>query len=380
MYQAADDAITQVRADVYRTAILSHDGSRFATTGVQSELVRIRHSSEANLRALSRLLGPSQREALDVLRRELTHYWNSPSLASDSEQRQTVLTLAENIDALNEASIHQQENEIREERLALRRFAFQSLVLLVVLSTIVALASIVHLARLERRSEAERKRAEDAEYELRRLSQQLVRAQEEERKNISRELHDEVGQILTGLRLELGALSQGDDFETRITSIKSLAEGALRSIRNLSLLLRPPMLDDLGLEPALRWQAREFSRRLELPITVEIQGNLEGLPETHRICLYRVVQEALTNSAKHANPSRITITIRQARDVVEAVIRDDGSGFADKELRTQGLGLAGMDERVRALQGTLSVSSRPAQGTELRIVLPLYASHEHAKS
>jgi len=245
------------------------------------------------------------------------------------------------------------------------------------LSMAIGLLSIVHLARLERRSEAEKHRAEEAEYELRRLSQQLVRAQEEERKTISRELHDEVGQILTGLRMELGALSQGAtaaDFEVRLNSIKGLAEDALRAVRQLSLLLRPPMLDDLGLGPALQWQAREFSRRLGIPIHVDIEGQLEDLPEAHRLCLYRVVQEALTNSARHAAAHSIGVTISHSRDVVEATIKDDGRGLPEKVVRTQGLGLAGMEERVRTLQGTLAVASRPGEGTELRIVLPLYAA------
>jgi signal transduction histidine kinase len=384
LYQRADDAITNIRGNVYRTALLSHE-----TTGpapapeIQKELAAIRASSQADLRSLTGLLGPAQRSSLDALARELVHYWQSPALAGDNEQRQTVLTLAKKIDAVNESSIRQQESEIHEDRLALRRFAFRSALLLVGLSVVIALAAIVYLARLESRSEAEKKRAEEAEYELRRLSQQLVRAQEEERKSISRELHDEVGQILTGLRLELGALSPVDGrpgFEERVNSMKALAEDALRAVRNLSLLLRPPMLDDLGLGPALRWQAREFARRIGVPISVDIDGDLEDLPEAHRICLYRVVQEALTNSARHAAPARITVTIRQTRDVVEAVIRDDGRGFPDKELRTQGLGLTGMDERIRTLQGSLSISSRPGEGTELHIALPLYAAPEMLKN
>jgi signal transduction histidine kinase len=335
----------------------------------------VRGSADRDLALLYNLLGRSQTASLDALRQELDRYWQSPTLADDAQRRQAVLALAERIDALNEASIREQENEIREDRAALRRFALWAAMLLVVFSMAIGLLSIVYLARLEQRSELEKKRAEDAEYELRRLSQQLVRAQEQERKSISRELHDEVGQILTGLRMELGALPQNRDspeFEERVNSMKSLAEDALRAVRHLALLLRPSMLDDLGLGAALRWQAREFSRRVGVPISVEIEGDVEDLPETHRICLYRVVQEALTNAAKHAAASRITVSLSKTRDVIEAVIRDDGRGFPDREFRTHGLGLAGMEERVRSLQGTLAVSSHPGQGTELRIALPLY--------
>src|SRR5579884_1034154 len=161
-YQRADDAITNIRADVYRSALLFHEaaGPR-PRPDVQQEIARVRSSADKDLVLLYKLLGPSQTASLDALRRELQRYWQSATPADDGERRQAVLTLAERIDAINEASIHEQENEIRDDRAALRRFALWAAMLLVVFSVAIGLLSIVYLARLEQRSELEKKRAED---------------------------------------------------------------------------------------------------------------------------------------------------------------------------------------------------------------------------
>jgi signal transduction histidine kinase len=198
--------------------------------------------------------------------------------------------------------------------------------------------------------------------------------QEEERKAISRELHDEVGQILTGLRMELGTLSShytDEGFRERLESVKRLAEEALRSVRNLALLVRPSMLDDLGLEPALRWQIKEFSRRYGIPVALAIEGQLDSLPEALRICVYRAIQEALTNCSKHADASRVTVTVSHERDRVSATVQDNGRGFDKRHLQTRGLGLVGMSERVRALQGVITVSSELGRGTLISLEVPL---------
>jgi two-component system sensor histidine kinase NreB len=130
------------------------------------------------------------------------------------------------------------------------------------------------------------------------------------------------------------------------------------------------MLDDLGLEPALHWQAKEFSRRCGIPVSVNIEGTLANLPEALRLCLYRAIQEAMTNCGKHAEASRVTVIVQQDAYRVIASIHDNGRGF-DPQLQTQGLGLLGMTERVRALQGRMSVASEPGSGTMIRLELPV---------
>ncbi len=396
-YQHADDAITNIRADVYRAALLSHDiPSSERPPELRDQLASIREDSETEANRLDNLLKASQHDSVQSLKRLLHSFWRSlevptkgledfGSAGSNADKRQdlrdAVLNIAEQIDALNEASIHDQEAETSDNRQALRRFALRSTILLVALSVCVALASIMYLARLEHRSEMERCRLEATEGELRHLSQQLVKAQEEERKSISRELHDEVGQLLTGLRMELGTLSSNAEptiFAERLDSVKGLAEGALRAVRNLALLLRPSMLDDLGLGPAVQWQAKEFSRRLKIPISVDIDGALVDLQETYRICLYRIVQEALTNITRHAHASTVSIKLAHNRHSVEATIRDDGQGFEQR--RGKGLGLVGMEERVRTLHGALTIKSAPGAGTEVCATLPLNQEESNGRA
>ncbi len=386
-YSAADNCITSIRANVYRAALLFGDAG-----GIDMKRARIADlelRTDARMRELDQLLGPTFHDKVAVLRKHLHRYWDSAVRTLDemdrgeraneaflrqrSEQRESILSIAERIDALNTANLKIEEQEIHVEQRALWQFSAGATLGLLLLGIGIATGSTIHLARLERISERHRQRSEEAEYELRRLSNQLVSAQEEERKTISRELHDEVGQILTGLRLELGSLWRGEadaGLPDRLDSVKALTEDALRSIRNLSLLLRPSMLDDLGLGAALRWQAKEFSRRTGIPVTTDIPATLTDLPEPFRICLYRVIQEALTNCARHAEAKRVVISLKQVGGLVSASVQDDGCGFDPGNLRTRGLGLVGMEERVRALHGNLSISSEQGSGTTVVVELP----------
>jgi signal transduction histidine kinase len=388
-YQLVDDAITDVRTNIHKVdAMMSAESGLLDITSIRSRIAEIHRATDRDCATLSSLLGANEREQLLVLRRSLDLYWESvdQSLAetrADAEAilprreqnlPEGVLRIAERIDALNEVRLWREEQEIESQQASVRQFAAGATLLLFVLELAIALMSTAYLARFERISTGEKARAEKAELELRRLSNQLILVQEEERRTISRELHDEVGQVLTGLRMELGALAYGktdDAFRVRLESVKRLAEEALLSVRNLALLLRPSMLDDLGLEPALRWQAKEFSHRTGVPVSVTIQSKLDLLPEPVRICLYRIIQEALTNCAKHAAAHRVTLTIEVEGDFVCASIQDDGKGFDAEGLQTQGLGLLGMWERVRALQGQVSVTSQPGTGTLVSLRLPM---------
>jgi signal transduction histidine kinase len=400
-YHHANNAITAIGADIYKAALLLRDPPSMQNkAAAQQNLQVFRQASEVQIKTLASLLGQTQHDTLESLHAELNNYWASAARAFEDvgtggtltrayyderrSQRETVLEVAQKIDALNSANFELEEQQINVQQRALKRFSAGATLGLLLLGIFIAAVSTAYLARLEAISDKQKNRAEQAEYELRRLSNQLVRAQEDERKTISRELHDEVGQILTGLRMELGGLWRGEadsEFRDRLHSVKSLAEEALRNVRNLALLLRPSMLDDLGLGAALRWQAKEFTNRSGIPVSVDIQGDINNLPENFRICLYRAIQEALTNCLKHAHASSVSITLAQEKDLVTASIRDDGAGFSPANLRTRGLGLVGMEERVRALQGELTILSKPGQGTLIRIELPLLRVQqaEHAE-
>jgi signal transduction histidine kinase len=388
IYKKADDAISDIQANINKGALIEQSGfSDPSGVETESRISDLQLSTRSDLTTLTALIGANQKPQILALQQGLDQYWFSiqQSLKSSrmqhgqqklftelEHQPERVLDLAGRIDALNQASLAREEQESEEQQTKLREFAIAAMLMLLLLECAIAIFSTAYMFRLDKVSEAERKRAEKAEQELRRLSNQLVRVQEEERKTISRELHDEVGQILTGLRMELGTLSHynpDEEFRQRLESVKRLAEEALRSVRNLALLVRPSMLDDLGLEPALHWQAKEFSRRCGIPVSLNIEGKLDNLPEALRLCLYRAIQEAMTNCGKHADASRVTVVVKQDQTQVIASVHDDGRGF-DSLLKTHGLGLLGMTERVRALQGRMSVSSEPGSGTLIRLELP----------
>src|SRR6202451_4353215 len=382
IYQRADDAISDIQANINKGALIEQSG--FTNPNVvetENRISELQRNTANDCATLMQLIGANQRPQILALQDGLDQYWSSiqqslstsrtrqgeQTLFSELEnQPEKVLDLAGRIDALNQDSLARQEQESEAQQTKLRQIAIAATLMLLLLECGIAIFSTAYMYRLDKVSEAERRRAEKAEQELRGLSNQLVRVQEEERKAISRELHDEVGQILTGLRMELGTLSShytDEGFRERLESVKRLAEEALRSVRNLALLLRPSMLDDLGLEPALRWQTREFSRRCGIPVALAIEGQLDSLPEAPRLCVYRAIQEALTNCGKHADASRVTVTVSHQDDRVSASVQDNGKGFDKLRLQTHGLGLLGMSERVRALQGVITVSSEPGRGT-----------------
>jgi signal transduction histidine kinase len=291
-------------------------------------------------------------------------------------RRQVMLELIREVDKLNADGLLKEEQTMRASQAEFRSYFGGMSVVILSLALLVVGVSFYYISRLERRSERERELIEQAEQELRFLSQKLVRAQEEERRSISRELHDEIGQMLTGMRLELKNLEElflapGPDSQRRLQDIKDLAEKTMRAVRDLAMGLRPSMLDDLGLAPAIQWQAREFSRHNEIPATVEIDGNIDDIPEDVRTCVSRVVQESLTNCARHAKAKNVRITLHGGRGNLAVTIEDDGAGFDTRKASPRGIGLIGMEERVREMAGTFAVLSQPGKGTVVEIVVPI---------
>ena len=201
-------------------------------------------------------------------------------------------------------------------------------------------------------------------------------AQETERRSISRELHDEVGQSLGVLLVEVGRLAasippDAPQINDHVARIKSVAETTVQTVRNIALLLRPSMLDDLGLIAALEWQGREVSRRSEMEVEIQSAGVSDQLPDEYRICIYRLVQEALNNAARHSSAKNAKVTVEQTTDKILVSIADDGRGFDPQRVR--GLGILGMEERVRRLGGTFTIDSKPGSGTTLRAEFPVPA-------
>jgi len=228
---------------------------------------------------------------------------------------------------------------------------------------------LVRVRHYERERMVHLRHLEQAEEDLRGLSQKLVESQETERKRISRELHDEVGQNLTALRVQLGQIQpDGRDSRANLAQATELADRCLRTVREIARGLRPAMLDDLGLGPALQWLGRDFSRNSALDVDVQVEGELSGLDESQRTCLYRVVQESLTNCAKHSGAASARVVLHESPAEIILTVQDRGHGFAP--VPRGGIGLLGMRERVEELEGELAVVSSPQAGTLIRATLP----------
>ena len=228
--------------------------------------------------------------------------------------------------------------------------------------------------RLERQGQERYRALADSRLELEKLSARLVDAQEQERRSIARELHDEVGQSLEARLVDVGRLSRlvpaGEQvMGDQIARVKGLAENSVKTVRDITLLLRPSMLDDLGLIPALEWQARETSRRGDMEVDVHSEDVSEQLPDEIKTCAYRLVQEALNNAAAHASARNARVAVVQKNDKLRVQITDDGKGFDPQRVR--GVGLIGMEERVKRLGGTLKIDSRAGQGTTVAAELPV---------
>lgn len=211
---------------------------------------------------------------------------------------------------------------------------------------------------------------------------QILHAQEQERKRIARELHDETSQVLTSLLISLALLEEtvtSEEARGRVADTRALAHQTLRAVRNLSIDLRPSALDDLGLLPALRWYIKEYQRNCGVAVEFSASGFKERLPADMETALYRVIQESLTNTAKHARAHKAWVTMTAEPGLVRALVRDDGAGFdARAVLKTpwqdRGLGLAGMQERAMLLDGSMAIESTPGDGTRIEVTMPVRGS------
>jgi len=223
-----------------------------------------------------------------------------------------------------------------------------------------------------RREMSERKRAED---ELRALSRQLVETQESERHAISRELHDQVGQSLTALGINLNIIQTQipdrapDLLRSRVDDSLSLVEQTTEQIRDVMANLRPPVLDDYGLVAALNWYGEQFTRRNNIAIAVEGEEPVPRLDAQVENALFRIAQEALANAAKHAKATQVTVTIEVDNGNLRLIVVDDGIGFDLENLPSpdvgRGWGLLTMRERAEVLGGVFRIESRPGSGTRL---------------
>jgi len=257
--------------------------------------------------------------------------------------------------------------------------------------SVVAVAFGVHFVRLNRvqkvnkrlrQLHAQREKAREelaiAYQRLRRVSSRLEAAKEDERKHIARELHDEMGPTLTAVIINLQLLAKETDRQVpskKVADAIELVDGLIQQVRDLSLDLRPPLLDELGLIPALSGYLETQSERAGIKIRIRGRSEAEGLTPEVAILVFRVIQEAVTNVIRHANASEVNVRVQRDGGFLELTVEDDGCGFEVEEtlVRTasgKALGLLGMQERVRMVDGQIEIDSTPEGGTLVHVRIP----------
>jgi two-component system sensor histidine kinase DegS len=218
---------------------------------------------------------------------------------------------------------------------------------------------------------------------LRNLSNKILRTQEEERKRISRELHDEVGQYLTAISVTLATLhddgpTSATGFSKKLANTQRLLQETMETVHRFARDLRPAVLDELGLLPALRSYLNGFADRTGLSVHFRGDAISEKLQDDQKTVLFRIAQESLTNVSKHAHARRVDVAVRKFKDGVCMEVADDGRSFKNDSITAaknkRRLGLLGMHERVRLINGRFNVRARPGKGTTIRVVIPFHST------
>ena len=244
------------------------------------------------------------------------------------------------------------------------------------------------LARIRSENARLLQRLSEGEQRLRLISKGVLRVQEAERGRIARELHDGVGQSLTALKMQIELMEQSASTEDsalarRLAELKEIADRSLQDVRQISQLLRPQMLDDLGLVPTLRWLARSIRQRTGVEVDLRVDGIDDRLEADLETLVYRVAQEALTNVAKHARAKAARVEVRRDPGKLSMIVKDNGVGFDVAQVfggqeHERGFGLHGMRDRVQLFGGCIEVRSSPANGTVIEIEIPLPEEEEES--
>jgi signal transduction histidine kinase len=396
-YTRAQELLSNVRprvllASVYvRDALLDPDPRTAGT--YRRRLQRTLQSVDEALRQYVPVLhSTDERERVERLRQDIEQFGAAmlEVLATDARRpteearmllgrivprRDLVIGVSEKVQALNRAAFIQQQASIAETYRVNQRVVWRRLGLSLAASLGIAILAILYVTRLEHRLQAQSLRDAETTRDLQRLSAQVLHAQEEERRTIARELHDEVGQVLMAVKVELALAQRRIDAAGIhggvLEDVHVLADGALQTIRDVSHLLHPAVLDDLGLPAAIDWYLQGFGRRHAIQVALDHQMSTRRLPAEIETHAYRVVQEALTNVAKHANATSCRVALSCAGKELQISIEDDGRGFDAGARDGTGLGLIGIRERIAQIGGRLEIASSPRGGTALRARIPV---------
>jgi len=395
-YMRGEQTLSKIRTNVLLGSIYLRDalidGATARREAYRAELMRLRAEAEQLLADyLPEVSSEDERAHWSRLQVELGDYWASRDVAFTDQaktpdeaatllrsrvvpKRDTVLQILDQLAALQAAANQRRQGEIdvlyRQVRTRLLSMGVGTLII----ALLVAVMASRHVNRLQAEIERQRRSEQHNREDLERLSARLVDLQEQERRMLARELHDEVGQALTAVKMDIGMALRGDvDKRTRgaLEEARDLSENILRSVRDMSQLLHPSALDDFGLPATLTAYLRSFSHR------TGIRGQLAETMDTRlapaiELCVYRIAQEALNNIAQHSGASACTVSLRAANRLLRLDIEDNGCGpGAGRFGHGRGLGLIGMRERAQALGGTFSIKERDGGGTFLAVTLPL---------
>jgi signal transduction histidine kinase len=399
-YQQAQELLASMRAQVLEASVLLRDALLDPDPVAQADH---RRSIEGAYAAIDRILtqyvpfldSTAERERVGRLRQEIREFRSASDevLATDSSRwpaeartllrrfmpkREAAIRVSDELQSLNRAAFIDQQRAVSEMQAAMQRQIWTVFGVALAISLAIGLLASRHATRLERRLMEQHEREERIAGDLQRLSARLVQAREDEQRRIARELHDEVGQALSAVKVQLAVAERGmahmPGARALLADAQSSTDVALHSVRDLSHLLHPSALDDLGLVAALDSHVADFRRRHRIAVEFQHEGHERRLqPETER-AVYRIVQEGLTNITKHAGATAGTVWLTTDPESVTVAIEDNGVGFdvADVERpgKRRGLGLLSIRERVAGLGGTVRIESTAGRGSRIEVALP----------
>ena len=332
-----------------------------AITRLSNEVAQFHKRS---MQVLADAAGRTPAQVRDVLSRDIGRH------------REAAVSISEEIQAINRQAFIQQQADIAAINRGAEAESRDRIGMALIIGLGTLLLTSAYAGRLESRLRTQLERDARISSELQQTAAKVLNAQEEERRTIARELHDEVGQALTAIRVELDLaerMIRTDGGTPPLAEAQSITDGALQTVRNLTHLLHPAALDDLGLPAVIDAALRGLERRYNIRGTLRQVDLPARLPREIELAAYRIVQEGLTNVAKHARASRCDVRLTQLDDRLLVEVEDDGVGFVedtDRPIVSRGMGLVSIRERASRLGGTINILSRPGAGTRLIVSLP----------
>jgi signal transduction histidine kinase len=400
-FTEGEELLFTVRAQVFLSSIYARDALLDTAPGAPAAYRESLEAMRSEVDGALHRYTPNVDSTVEAghwerLQAELREYWDSLSplltgpMATDPAEahaflrrevipkREVIVRISDDIRTLNQDALREQQAAVAALHGSVRQRIWWTSGVAVALGLAAAWLAAHHAARLESRIREQHVQEQQAKRELQRLSGELVHAQERERRVIARDLHDEIGQALMTVKLDLGTVERSGHLSgvpaQALAEARATTELAIRTVRDLSQLLHPPMLDDFGLVVTLEAHVRRFGDRTGLQTELALDGMDRRLPSDVEVCVYRVVQEALTNVVRHAEARSCRVSLQRRPDSLLVTVEDNGQGMDRARLAKAdtngGVGLVGIRERASRLGGTVRLESRPGHGTRLTIEIP----------